>query len=293
MGARFEQLMAGGRAYLRESVSRPGAPAEFRLKPVKVMSVERGAAFVEVLDTGNRFVTKFANLEPDMEYLRAQLEKVNARRAPPSNDVAPPAPEPAPSSAWPPRLGEIVAAKAAPPEPPAPEPAPPLEVAKETEVALPSPEPTDRRTMTSRENAKRPRRHFTPEQIAEGVQDILSGMSRSAMHEKHGIYSVTYGKWKKLAEAEKKRLQGLERRAAKQVPSADPHKGINGTGQPLEQSQWDPSAPAQASRLEEDNDRLKGVVKILLEKRPYSVQDMEQQGRALMKAIAALLEVGS
>lgn len=306
MAVRFEQLMRGGRAYLRENAARPGAPADIRLKPVKVHSVERGAAYVEVLDTGNRFVTKFANLEPDLEYMRAQLEKVNARRTAPSNDAQ--ALEPAPAPAWPPRLGEVAVVQIRAPEPAPAEtaPAPVLEAEPawlegltkletaptEIEVASPPAKETDQ-IMTEKENSKRPRRKFTPEQVAGGVQDILSGMSRKALLEKWAIHSVTYTNWKKQAEAERARQRARERAEARrglqvtQWHGSDASAGINGTDrQVLEQR------PAQAKQLEEDNERLKGVIKMLIEKRPYTVADMEAQSRALMKAIGALLEVG-
>jgi hypothetical protein len=58
--------------------SRPGAPVESRLKPVKVLEIERGAALIEVLESGDKFKTRFSNLERDPEYLLKVAEQENA-----------------------------------------------------------------------------------------------------------------------------------------------------------------------------------------------------------------------
>jgi len=77
MAVTREHLHKGGRVYYRVQIPRPGAQAESRLKPARVVDVERGAATIRLLEETQTSKVKFCHLEPDVDYL-ASLER-NAR----------------------------------------------------------------------------------------------------------------------------------------------------------------------------------------------------------------------
>lgn len=82
MAVTRDQLIVGGRAFWKMTLSKPGTQAEIKMIPVRVLSVERAAARVQSLEEGGYTTPctiKFSNLEPDLEYLSA-LEADKAER---------------------------------------------------------------------------------------------------------------------------------------------------------------------------------------------------------------------
>lgn len=73
MAVRSEQLVEGGSVFLRVQIPRPGAQSETRLKPARVVDVERAAATIQVLDENRTRTVRFAQLEPDIDYLARLL----------------------------------------------------------------------------------------------------------------------------------------------------------------------------------------------------------------------------